>query len=173
MSYYARGNGRLVLKSGAKIPQEILDRLASQFDEVADSPDGGLWLSKCYADYDEREIIHGLVAVAPYVESGNVEFDGDDDICWRFHFDKGTVREQNGRIIYEDDINDRRIQHEEVCGHLVDVVEEWLRNRGFTAKDFPNDDREDGDGTLVLGIDAATLMDNFKEVLVEEEIWTE
>ena len=54
----------------------------------------------------------------------------------------------------------------ELMGSLVDVVEDWLYFKGFTPKDFPNDDREgDEDEAIVYGSDYDMLAEAFSNVL--------
>ena len=54
----------------------------------------------------------------------------------------------------------------ELFGCLVDVVEDWLSGKGFTVKDFPNEDREgDPDEAIIYGDDYDHLADRFAEVI--------
>ena len=54
----------------------------------------------------------------------------------------------------------------ELFGGLVDVVEDWLEEKGFSPKDFPNDDREgDFDEAIIYGEDYDRLADGFAGVI--------
>lgn len=52
---------------------------------------------------------------------------------------------------------------------LIDVVEQWLSDRGFTAQDFPNSDRSDdpagNDEAIIFGEDCDELEEGFMAVL--------
>lgn len=54
----------------------------------------------------------------------------------------------------------------ELFADLIDVVEYWLQSKGFTASDFPNDDRENApDEAIIYGTDYDILADGFSHVL--------
>lgn len=54
----------------------------------------------------------------------------------------------------------------ELLGGMVDVVEDFLENKGITAEMLPNADREeDPDGALIYGSDYDTLADEFARSL--------
>ena len=102
MGYYAHGSGVLKLKS--EVPEDVLALLSWEnagFSEVADSPDGGLWLTFEHSKFHDDDMVHAMNKIAQYVESGDVEFCGEDDCHWRFHFCNGKVEEQNGEVEYK------------------------------------------------------------------------
>lgn len=100
MYYKAYGSGFITPKT--TFPERIIAELWI-FDEIADMPDGGLFVAhdddKNYYGDDVMEVLKKL---APYVQAGDVEFTGEDAEHWRYHFEDGTVRYQVGRIVYED-----------------------------------------------------------------------
>lgn len=105
MGYCATGSGCLKLKS--EVPEDVLALLSWEnagFSEVADSPDGGLWLTHEYEKYHNDDVVYAMNKIAPYVEYGDVEFSGEDDCHWRFHFEDGSVKEQDGEIVYQEPI---------------------------------------------------------------------
>lgn len=54
----------------------------------------------------------------------------------------------------------------ELLGGMVDVVEDFLEDKGITAEMLPNADREEGpDGALIYGSDYDTLADEFARSL--------
>lgn len=64
------------------------------------------------------------------------------------------------------DDNMRQDERAELYGRLVDAVEDFLEEKGFTPKDFPNDDREGGeDEAIIFGEDFDNLADRFAEVI--------
>lgn len=101
MGYNASGDGSVVLKK--EVPEEILELLNSSDVgfETEDSPDGGLWLTFYYDKYHEDDVIHALNKLAPYTESGDIEFTGEDDTHWQFHFENGKVEERDGEVVYK------------------------------------------------------------------------
>lgn len=171
MSYYASGNGQLKLKDGVKIPTEIIAEIAKDFDEVADAPDGGIYLTFEYSSYHDDDVTEKMEKLAPFIMEGDVVFEGDYNEHWRFHFYDGKMRYQNGRVVYEDaDPYFRRSERQEMIGCVIDVFEDWLEEKGITAEDIPNDDREDDNETLIYGCDYGTLEGRIEEVLIKNEL---
>lgn len=182
MGYYANGGGQVVLKD--KVPQDVIEILEKDFTEVADSPDGGLWMTFEFDKYYDDEITESMNKLAPYVESGNVEFTGEDDCVWRFHFYDGKVRYEVGRTVFEPmDGAERHSERLELLGTLADIVEDWLESKGLTADDIHCDDKdeeikhgEDPEGlAMIYGEDYSKLTGQFEEALInygliEEEI---
>ena len=98
MGYHAHGNG--ILKLNDEIPEDVMGLLSHQFDEIKDSFDGGLELVFELSKYYKDVMNFVMNKVAPYVESGDVDFIGEDDDCWRYHFNNGTVEQQEGKVVY-------------------------------------------------------------------------
>lgn len=66
------------------------------------------------------------------------------------------------------DENMTQAERSELWGRLIDVVEDWLEEKGFSPKDFPNDDRNfpmDPDEAIIFGEDYDHLADNFAKVI--------
>lgn len=54
----------------------------------------------------------------------------------------------------------------ELWGGLIDVVEDWLEEKGIAANDIPNAEREDAeDAAIIYGIDYDYLADRFAATL--------
>lgn len=54
----------------------------------------------------------------------------------------------------------------ELWGRLIDVVEDWLSEKGITEEDIPNEDREGvEDAAIIFGDDYDYLADRFSEVV--------
>lgn len=54
----------------------------------------------------------------------------------------------------------------ELWGNLIDVVEDWLVEKGITTDDIPNEDRKDvEDAAIIFGDDYDYLADRFSEVI--------
>ncbi len=54
----------------------------------------------------------------------------------------------------------------ELLGGLIDVVEDWLEEKGITANDIPNEEREDTeDAAIIYGSDYDYLADRFATVV--------
>lgn len=51
-------------------------------------------------------------------------------------------------------------------GSLIDVVEDWLTEKGITVEDIPNDEHKDvEDATIIFGDDYDYLADRFASVV--------
>lgn len=99
MSYNTFGSGTLKLKKNAKIPEDVLNKLSIDFDEVADAPDGGLWLTKEYSR--DIDVDGAMNKLAPFVESGKVTMTGEDDEHWQYAFKDGKVYYKTGEVEYK------------------------------------------------------------------------
>lgn len=54
----------------------------------------------------------------------------------------------------------------EFLGSLVDVVEDWLEEKGITPDDIPNDEREGDDGeAIIYGSDYDYFANKFAEII--------
>ena len=182
MGYYAHGCGTLKLKPNTEISEDLMDMLRDAFDEVWVWSDGALEVEHSHDKYHEDVVAEPLEKLAPFVESGDIEFTGEDDECWRFHFWHGRMREQNGRVVYEDSDKDwRHSDRMELLGCLVDAVEDWLESKGITADDIKCEDRdqaiEDGEDpeglAIIYGEDYDILCGKFERTLINAEFLEE
>ena len=99
MSYNIFGGGQVILDMSKKIPASVYAKLAENFDEVADAPDGGLWLSK---EYDRDIDMDGAMKeLAPFVITGEVTMTGEDYEHWQYRFYDGKVYYEPGEIVYK------------------------------------------------------------------------
>lgn len=99
MSYNVFGTGHVELNQDTEIPEDILEKLNENFDEVADSPDGGLWLSKEYSR--DNDVDGAMKKLAPFVLAGEVTMTGEDYEHWRYRFNDGKVYYEPGEIVYK------------------------------------------------------------------------
>lgn len=101
MSYYACGGGEVFLKND--VPDSVINLLKECEFCVYPLPDGdGLGIEFDYGKYHDDEANDCMNAIAPYVARGDVEFTGEDG-QFRFHFDDGTVIEENAEYFYPSD----------------------------------------------------------------------
>ena len=168
MGYYAHGNGTAKVREGITIPASVLAMLGREFSEVKDTPDGNLILEFEYGRYHEEDVAEVLRTLAHFAD-GTVEFTGDDESHWRFVFDGGKIQYEAGRIVYEPvEMWNRQSHRAEMIGCIIDSFEDWLTDKGITAEDIPNDDRDgDDDAALIYGCDYAELEDAVKDTLVK------
>lgn len=101
MSYYVDGSGYADLKSGVD-PREIEKKL--EFMRFWFSYNLGKDCITWYEDnkYHEDETTAFLQAIAPYINSGEAIYFGEDNDMWRFRFDANTEEwvEESGTVIY-------------------------------------------------------------------------
>lgn len=110
MSYYANGSGTITFKPGTT-EDEINLILDKYFDYHFD--DSELWtdqsVNRVVLDFNHHENYHGEVIddllrdLSPFVESGELDFIGEDNSMWRFRFDGEGFEEENGDVIFESD----------------------------------------------------------------------
>lgn len=90
-------------------------------------------------DYDAWE--HFANEVAPFVEEGEIDFDGEDDAHWRFVFRDGKSEYEDAFLTYEpvDHYRDLIERMTEYISESVGDAEESLevfKGLGFTDKDL-------------------------------------
>ena len=176
MGYYASGSGQLVMKEGCRVPYEVVAELGRIFSEVADSPDGGMWITFEHDHYHEDKIDEALKNLAPFVKSGNINFQGENNEKWRFHFLNGEVREQGGRTVYEDIEADLRHENRmQMIACIIDAFEDWLIGKGITKANLPNEDCDDDDDNdaLIYGMDFAEVSERIENALIECDLLEE
>lgn len=178
MGYYARGCGQIEIRKEMKVS---FDRktLSDNFHEVIMTADGTYHVEFFYENYYDDEFTNEMRKLAPYIEFGDVEFIGDDDSRWRFHFYKGTMEYQVGRTIFE--ASDRNIRHSnrlELLGCMADIVDDWLEERlkekGLIPEDIQCEDRahaiEDGEDpeglAITYGEDYDRLTEAWEDTLI-------
>lgn len=119
MGYYANGSGFVVtrplsLKEKTKLLKEIQATDMKHFESDAFSvvslslkgKEGKevMTIDIDHSDnYHEENVYDFLRKIAPYVETGKIEFDGEAHDNWRFHFRNGKWYEDNGIIIYDEE----------------------------------------------------------------------
>jgi len=144
MGYYADGGGTVnfrpdVTQDEFKRIEEILDRFDVENDY--DDTDASFCL---HEKYYEDEWVCLLDELSPFVEDGELCFDGEDGAHWHFIFRNGKFIEESGKVIYEeeDKRNDRiraalktliTIEENHLClGSLYQVV----KDAGLTDDDL-------------------------------------
>lgn len=78
------------------------------------------------------------------------------------------IDDRNVPYPQEHAINEYMPQSErmELWGRLIDVVEDWLEEKGITAEDIPNEEREDNENAAIIyGSDYDYLADRFAAVI--------
>lgn len=97
MSMYAYGSGQMTAK--CDIPADVLKAFKTAFPETYVED-----VVRAYfdGDYDEQDTHNALLAIAPYIVSGDFQFNGDYNNYWRFIFRDGKWIEQQGEIVYTD-----------------------------------------------------------------------
>ena len=117
MSYYASGCGEVILKS--EVPEDILALLKeSAFMVYPLAHSNGLGIEFDYGKYYDDEANDCMNAIAPYVARGDVEFTGEDG-QFRFHFDDGTVIEENAEYFYPSDMKKRKAKRKVIVTYAA------------------------------------------------------
>lgn len=58
-----------------------------------------------------------------------------------------------------------RADKEELLGYLIDVVEDWLEEKGIIPDDIPNSERDNDNPAIIYGSDYDAIADKFSEIL--------
>ena len=113
MGYYARGDGEIVLKKVDEAKREdLLDSISSCYEirETYDHDTGGTGISVyVYDKFYPEDIDELLEEIKPYTLCGDIEYCGEDDEFWKYHFnpERGKWEEHDGRVFYPTMMVDR------------------------------------------------------------------
>lgn len=124
MGYHATGNGRLIFTKNVEDVRKMMfeketgdeiieDLFCSWFSRECDYYDTEdsiyLWHPD---DWNYRDdFVEVLEKLAVVTKKGRIEFAGEDDCHWCMEYNPqlGRWEEKNGRIVYEDEVDERRI----------------------------------------------------------------
>ena len=113
MGYCASGHGCITMKY--RLPIEVIDEIENVLREQfevdtfkSNASDADAKVSfDVWTDYDKYyedavwEVLE-TVAKLTVIESGEIEYYGDDDCHWRFIYKDSKWEEQDGHIVYEE-----------------------------------------------------------------------
>ena len=110
VSYYANGELKVVfLKADADIitkVKEVFEQYEIRYDfdsEVSeDSTTVEAWGNDPYSYGEIEEILEIIKQIAPIKDGSEFDFCGEDKSYWRFIFENGRWKEQDGEIVYHD-----------------------------------------------------------------------
>ena len=176
MGYNAHGSGELLLKR--KIPDDIIESFiafdeAQQYERVEKT--GKKIRCLLMEHYDDRywgtDIYKDLEKVEPFVESGSIDFHGEDDCVWRFRFDpvKGEFTEDNGRISYEFDdapvAKKYKGNRHDLLNAVIEVFETFLDEKGILIE---NDEKSQSENpSNIYGTDYGDLEAELEHELIK------
>ena len=130
MSYYATIAGDIVVRENNF--NEVFEKAERIFPCVEDFRDGIEVTG--YDIYGEEEIQDFLNEIAPYTESGEIFFTGEDDTKWKFKFTGNKWEEFNSKYVYEDEpFIESPVDKEELVGQLIDQIQDNMQI-GFTIE---------------------------------------
>ena len=110
MSYYANGELKIVYLSTDK---DIIDKVENAFLYVNQRYDMACEVSEDrtvieaygnerYSTSATEKLLELLTEIAPIQEGSEIDFCGEDRTYWRFVFENGRWKEQDGEIVYSD-----------------------------------------------------------------------
>ena len=110
MSYYANGELKIVYLSTDK---DIIDKVENAFLYVNQRYDMDCEVSEDrtvieaygnerYSTSATEKLLELLTEIAPIQEGSEIDFCGEDQTYWRYIFENGQWKEQNGEIVYSD-----------------------------------------------------------------------
>lgn len=171
MSYSASFGGNITLKAMTEFEKkEAMEIIEENFVgdiDIEDLEDGGVELAfSGYGKYYDEEWYECLKKILPYVDfnaSNDVEFTGEDDEKWRLRLTPDGVCEDNGYIVYDNEIP-----------YAVCIRESFTRDTQAYFGDDPDADPlsdgwEDHDGPVFVAIAIAESKDAAVKKVAEEK----
>lgn len=120
MGYYAAGGGEIKLKQ-VELPLLVMTRLNDTFEYKVYNDNPETILIDYDNKYHEDSVIETLDALTPYVESGCIQFTGEDGGRWRFRFINGEWVEENGKITWSREQKFSDEDKKRIISELIDV----------------------------------------------------
>ena len=123
MGYYASYDGYFIFKDTPT--KEAMNAISNLFENF-DSETNSLRVNvNGNNKYYEDIITDGLELLAPFIEAGEIKYEGEDNVCWRFIFKRGEWIEEMGKVYYESDIPQKVRKHEipDFLEQIVDIFE--------------------------------------------------
>ena len=110
MSYYANGELKIVfLTADTTIPQKVEDAFLyfnQRYDMDCEITETTTiieaWGNERYSTEETEKLLDLLTEIAPIQEGSEIDFCGEDQTYWRYIFEDGQWKEQNGEIVYSD-----------------------------------------------------------------------
>lgn len=110
MSYYANGELRVVfLKADKTIAEKVENaflhinqRYDYDYELTENTTIIEAWGNELYSTSATEKLLELLTEIAPIQEGSEIDFCGEDQTYWRYIFENGQWKEQNGKIVYSD-----------------------------------------------------------------------
>ena len=110
MSYYANGDLKIVYLTADKSITEKIENaflhVNMRYDYECDISDTcttvEAWGNELYSTEVIKKLLDLLTEIAPIQEGSEIDFCGEDQTYWRYIFENGQWKEQNGEIVYSD-----------------------------------------------------------------------
>lgn len=107
MGYFANGFGKFHLDVPVQnLPKEVLNEV-----ELVFAPS---WDHNCLSldfdgRYDEGEVFETLEKIYPHIQSGEIEFSGEDEFWMiRYNSEKKCFEKLRGKIVYELNVEEKK-----------------------------------------------------------------
>ena len=99
MGYCADVDGSIKVKE-AKYVDLVLELLeeSEAFEDVSDGGNNAIFVTTYGWKYHEEDFPQIYGTIAPYIESADIEFTGDDGEKWKHSFEDGQWLEYQGEI---------------------------------------------------------------------------
>ena len=169
MGYYASGGGTIYFRNPLSEEKKnevsaILENAWHYGEWYKDNRVVDVQMEYDKYNYDTEEAINEI-AKNFAVESGSIEYTGEDCERWRFVYNPKTGRfdEENARFYYDCDLGVPNDDRCEFIGQVIDLFEDFLEARRI---DIPNDDKEQSENpAIIYGMDYDELSSGIGEIM--------
>ena len=157
MGYYAVYGGAIKFKE--KPSDGVLESLDYMFENLNyDKESMTADFGGEETNYYDDEVLDALNDVKDIIESGEIEWSGEDFCHWRHLFKDGRWVSENASIIYESEpaLQLSKQEETEFIGQFIDIIEDYIHP---DAK--PSDKQIDGEDYNKLAAQIRSLLHNW------------
>ena len=185
MSYYATGSGSIQFNN--RLDEKTIMSIEEKLDECGmdfyNSYDKKLKNGDCeskvtviecsndsnYLGDDEVKEILDEIRDVSQIDSGEIEYVGEDGSHWRFIFKNGEWEMQPGTVKYDESGfgNDDKIYTHDEAAKIVDIFENVLGNAEIVIPSPEDDERESNNQACLYGSVYSNILDSVENSLAD------
>ena len=185
MSYFATGSGSIQFNN--RLDEKTIMSIEEKLDECGmdfyNSYDKKLKNGDCeskvtvcecscdtnyFGDDEVKEILDEICDIAE-IESGEIEYVGEDGSHWRFIFKNSEWKMQTGTVKYDEtgSGNDDKIYTHDEAAKIVEIFENALGKAGIVIPSPEDEEKEPDNHACLYGSVYSNILDSVENILAD------